>query len=77
MEMVSRQSRHPDAGAYMSELSRRARIASRAMACRESAAKNAALAAIANALENESRYLLAENRRDLDAGERNGLVSRL
>lgn len=73
MEMVSRQSRHPGVGAYMSELGRRACIASRAMAYMESAAKDVALAAIANALENESQHLLAENRRDLDAGERNGL----
>lgn len=77
MEMVSRQSRHPDVGAYMSELGRRARIASRAMARMESAAKNAALATIADALESESQHLLAENRRDLDAGERNGLDAAL
>ena len=77
MEMVSRQSRHPDVGAYMSELGRRACIASCAMACMESVAKDAALAAIANALENESQHLLAENRRNLDAGERNGLDAAL
>ena len=61
MEMVSRQSRHPDVGAYMSALGRRACIASREMAYMESAAKDVVLAAIANALEN------------LDTGEPNGL----
>ena len=45
MEMGFRQSRHPDVGAYMSELGRRARIASRAMARMESVVKDAALAA--------------------------------
>ena len=77
MEMVSPQSRHPDVGAYMSELNRRARIASRAVASMDSVAKNAALVAIANVLENESQHLLAENRRDLDAGECNGLDASL
>ncbi len=47
------------------------------MACMESVAKDAALVVIANALENESQPLLAENRRDLDAGERNGLDAAL
>jgi glutamate-5-semialdehyde dehydrogenase len=77
MEVVSRRSHHPDVDAYVSELGRRARIAARAMARMDSAAKDAALVAIANALEHESQHLLAENRRDLDAGERDGLDAAL
>ncbi len=61
----------------MSELGQRARVASRVVARIESVTKNAALAAIANALENDSQHLLAENKRDLAVGQRNGLGTAL
>ncbi|MFO1417352.1 MAG: glutamate-5-semialdehyde dehydrogenase [Methylotetracoccus sp.] len=56
-------------------LGQRARAAARALAKAETAQKNKALAAIAEALDDERPRLAAANRRDLDAGVARGLDS--
>jgi glutamate-5-semialdehyde dehydrogenase len=61
----------------MQEMGRRARAASRALARAESGAKNAALLAIAEIIEARAETLMAENRRDLEAGEQSGLDAAL
>jgi glutamate-5-semialdehyde dehydrogenase len=58
---------------YMRGLGRAARAAARVMSVAETRGKNAALMAIAAAIEESRGTLLEHNRRDLDAGERNGL----
>ena len=57
----------------MQDIGRRARAAARTMARAETAAKNAALAAMAEAIEKGATALIAANRRDLDAGRQHGL----
>ncbi|MEK7733890.1 MAG: glutamate-5-semialdehyde dehydrogenase, partial [Pseudomonadota bacterium] len=57
----------------MQDIGRRARAAARTMARAETAAKNAALAAMAAAIEKGATALIAANRRDLDAGRQHGL----
>ena len=67
-----------DVSAYMQDLGRRARIASRAIAANgDTAAKNAALHAIANDLDARRNDLIAANRRDLEAGAAKGLDAAL
>ncbi len=66
-----------DVRAYMEALGERARAAARRMAGAGTAAKNAALEAIAARLLNEQENLLAENARDLDAGRKGGLDAAL
>ncbi len=63
----------PDVREYMRTLGERARRAASAMARAETAAKNAALHAMADALESARDTLISENARDLDAGRRDGL----
>ncbi|WJF89861.1 glutamate-5-semialdehyde dehydrogenase [Paraburkholderia bonniea] len=58
---------------YITELGRRARHASRAMARASSAAKNTALHAIAHALERDSAILKAANARDVANARDKGL----
>jgi glutamate-5-semialdehyde dehydrogenase len=58
---------------YMQDLGERARRAAAAMSRAETAAKNAALTAMATAIEQARDHLIAENRKDLDAGRRDGL----
>ena len=67
------QSNTADVRGYMLELGQRARAAARLLARAETAAKNAALLAIAERVEAERSRLVAENRRDLQAGEQRGL----
>jgi len=62
---------------YMAGLGQRARVASRAISQADSNIKNAALIAIAEAIEQARTELLTENQKDLDAGRRNGLASAL
>lgn len=62
-----------DVTAYMNELGRRARTASRALAAADTHAKNAALNAIADGLENSRKALITENAKDLKAGKEKGL----
>ncbi|WP_277187054.1 glutamate-5-semialdehyde dehydrogenase [Caballeronia sp. BR00000012568055] len=66
---------------YMTDLGRRARAASRAMARASTAAKNAALVAVAEAIERERDTLKAANARDLararDKGHDAAFIDRL
>jgi len=63
----------PDVRQYMHALGERARRAARQMAAAETAAKNSALLAMADAIERARDKLIAENRKDLDAGRQSGL----
>jgi glutamate-5-semialdehyde dehydrogenase len=62
-----------DIDTYMTGLGRRARTASRAMASASTAAKNAALEAIATAIERERAALKNANARDLARAREKGL----
>lgn len=53
---------------YMREMGQRARAASRVMACASAAAKNQALLAIAEIIEQSKEVLLEANRRDMEGG---------
>lgn len=66
-----------DITAYMTDLGRRARAASRRLAAAPTGSKNAALQAIANDLQANRKTLMEENRRDLEAGAAKGLDSAL
>ena len=66
-----------DVSAYMRDLGHRARQASRALAAADTAAKNTALYAIADALDRVRAELIAENCRDLEAGVGKGLDAAL
>lgn len=78
---MSQAAQHPsvtDVSAYMQDLGRRARVASRAIAANgDTAAKNAALHAIANDLDARRNDLIAANRKDLEAGAAKGLDAAL
>lgn len=63
--------------AYMDDIGRRARAASRVLARAETGVKNRALAAIADAIEAAAPRLKAENARDLEAGCARGLDAAL
>lgn len=58
---------------YMTELGQQARAASRELNRATTGQKNAALLAIADAIEARSKELLAANKKDMDAGAKNGL----
>ena len=58
---------------YMNDLGLRARAAANVIARAGSGAKNAALLAIADAIEADTNALAAANRKDLDAGRANNL----
>ena len=62
---------------YMLDVGRRARAASRIVGRAETRIKNAALLAIAAALEADEERLLAANHRDMDAGRAGGLDAAL
>ena len=62
-----------DVGAYVGELGRRARMASRVMAGAATGAKDAALLAIADALLARQAGLVNANGLDLKSGRANGL----
>ena len=66
-----------DIQAYMTDLGRRARAASRRLARASTAAKNSALLAIAERLDAERAAIAAANRRDLEAGAAKGLDAAL
>ena len=66
-----------DVPAYMQAVGRRARAASRVIGRAETRRKNAALLAIAAAIEAASERLMSENARDLAAGRRQGLDAAL
>ncbi len=63
--------------AYMTELGQQARAASRQMAKANTGAKNNALLAIAEALQEQREALMAANRIDLENGRNNGLEAAL
>ena len=71
------QTQDGDVAAYMQELGRRARAASRHMARANTGQKNAALNAIADALLSSRAELLVANNKDMDAGRANGLDAAL
>ena len=58
---------------YMNELGQQARAASRELNRANTGQKNTALLAIADAIEARSAELLAANKKDMDAGAKNGL----
>ena len=66
-----------DLNAYMLDLGARARTAAGTLAGAPTAAKNAALLAIADAIEDRSPAIKSANRGDLDAGRANGLAAPL
>jgi glutamate-5-semialdehyde dehydrogenase len=66
-----------DVAAYMAELGAAARAASRVLAAADTRTKNAALAAIADDLDQHRTVLIEENRKDLNAGEAKGLDAAL
>ena len=61
----------------LTELARRARAAARQLALADTAAKNKALCAAADALEGAAAEIIAENAKDLEAGRENGLSTAL
>jgi len=62
---------------YMTQLGQQARAASRVLARAQTRQKNAALQAIAEAIAQQRAQILAENRKDLDAGRDKGLDAAL
>lgn len=66
-----------DIAAYMQDLGSKARTASRALAASSTADKNSALLAIAGDLDQSRESLIAENRKDLQAGTEKGLDAAL
>ncbi|MEX0731562.1 MAG: glutamate-5-semialdehyde dehydrogenase [Aquisalimonadaceae bacterium] len=66
-----------DVAEYMLMLGRQARVAGRLMARAETGAKNAALQAMADAIESRADWLAAENARDMQAGRESGLDAAL
>ncbi|HYE35937.1 glutamate-5-semialdehyde dehydrogenase [Methylocaldum sp.] len=62
-----------DIQTYMLTVGEQAREAARSMSRAETAAKNGALLAIADALESNAQVLMAENHKDLEAGRQRGL----
>ncbi len=66
-----------DVAGYMQTVGRRARAAARVMSQADTGKKDAALVAIAAAIEAAATTLKAENARDLDAGRQHGLDAAL
>jgi len=66
-----------DIQSYMTELGQRARAAARVIAATDSASKNAALLAIADAIDSRRKEVLAANATDLENGRTNGLDAAL
>ncbi|MGD8483930.1 MAG: glutamate-5-semialdehyde dehydrogenase [Thioalkalispiraceae bacterium] len=58
---------------YMQVLGKQARAASRVLARANTGEKNAALLAMADAIESQCAQLIAENQKDLEAGKAHGL----
>jgi glutamate-5-semialdehyde dehydrogenase len=77
METVTKQALASDLQAYMLDVGRRARAASRVLGRVESGSKDVALLAVADSIEGDAQALLAANQRDLDAGAAHGLETAL
>ncbi|MGE5241970.1 MAG: glutamate-5-semialdehyde dehydrogenase, partial [Bacteroidota bacterium] len=75
MKTASQQTINTDIKRYMRDVGQRARAAARDMARAETAAKDAALLAMAAEIEKQTEALIAANRKDLDAGRTAGLDS--
>ena len=75
--MNSNESYVTDIETYMSELGSQARIASREISKASTAKKNAALNAIAEAINSKRAVLMEANKKDLQAGAKKGLESAL
>lgn len=74
---VSEKTQDTDLQSRMFQVGARAREAARVLAATDTAAKNAALLAMAGSLEANRGALLAANRQDLEAGRAGGLDSAL
>lgn len=57
----------------MKEVAYKAKEASRKISCADGSARNAAIIELAALLEKEKEFIFAENRKDLEAAEKNGL----
>lgn len=77
MKTASRQTTDVDIKRYMQEVGQRARVAARAVSRAATAAKDAALHAMAAEIERQSDALMAANKKDLDAGKAQGLDTAL
>jgi glutamate-5-semialdehyde dehydrogenase len=77
MKTASRPVTGTDIKGYMQDLGRRARVAARAMSRAETAAKDAALTAMADEIERRTEALIAANSKDIDAGKAQGLDAAL
>ena len=75
MKAASKSASDADIKRYMQDVGQRARAAARVMARAETAAKDAALMAMASGIERETSALIAANKMDLDAGKAQGLDS--
>ncbi|MDO5650930.1 MAG: glutamate-5-semialdehyde dehydrogenase [Moraxella sp.] len=71
------QSQPAELTAYMNDVGKRAKAASRAMAKADTHTKNAILSAIIAALENDKAAIIAANATDMQNGKRGGLESSL
>ena len=77
MKSASPQSAGLDIRQTMQGIGRRARLAAAAMSRADTAAKNSALLAMASAIEQARDRLIEENKKDMDAGRRDGLDAAL
>jgi glutamate-5-semialdehyde dehydrogenase len=73
MKTASKPTADTDIKRYMQDVGQRARAAARVMARAETAAKDAALLAMAAEIERQTETLIGVNRKDLDAGKSQGL----
>ena len=77
MKTASKQTTDVDIKQYMNDVGRRARAAARTLSRAETAAKDAALLAMAAIIEKQSDALIAANKKDLAAGSERGLDAAL
>ena len=77
MKTASQTNTAADIRAIMQDIGQRARRAASAMSRADTAAKNNALLAIASAIDAARTRLIEENKKDLDAGKRDGLDAAL
>jgi glutamate-5-semialdehyde dehydrogenase len=77
MKTASRQTASADIKQYMTGLGQRARAAARVLSGAETGIKNRALLAMADQIDQAADRVIAANRLDLDAGEKNGLDAAL
>ena len=77
MKTASQTNAGADIRSTMQGIGRRARLAASAMSRADTAAKNNALLAMASAIEQARETLIEENKKDMDAGRRDGLDAAL